>query len=61
MRIERGQHAVDRALDQLIVLDLIGVTVAHDLEHIAEQVELLVGLGRVRRGGRRRRRTDILM
>jgi hypothetical protein len=52
MRIERGQHSVDRAFDQLIVLDLIGVIVAHQLEHVAEQVELLVGLGCVRRGGR---------
>ncbi len=48
MRVERGQHAVDRALDQRVVLDVVDIAVAHQLEHITEQVELLVGLLGVR-------------
>jgi hypothetical protein len=52
MRIERGQHAVDRAFDQRVVADVVDIVAAHLLEHVAEQVELLVGLGRVGRSGR---------
>ena len=48
MRVERGQHAVDRAFDQRVVLDFVDIAVAHQLEHIAEQVELLVGVLGVR-------------
>ena len=51
VRIERGQHAVDRAFDQRVVGDVVDIFGAHPLEHVAEQVELLVGLGRVRRRG----------
>jgi hypothetical protein len=51
MRIERGQHAVDRGLDQLLVVRRLDVVVADALEHLAEQVELLIGVGG--RGGLR--------
>ena len=51
VRVERGQHAVDRALDQRVVGDVVDIVRAHQLEHVAEQVELLVGLGVVRRRG----------
>ena len=40
MRVERGQHAVDRRLDQLLVADLLDIFGAHPLEHVAEQLEL---------------------
>ena len=45
MRIERGQHAVDRRLDQLLVVRRLDVVVADALEHLAEQVELFIGAG----------------
>ncbi len=50
MRIERGQHAVDRRLDQICVIGLLDIVGADALEHVAEQIELPVGVGR-RRGG----------
>ncbi len=45
MRIEPGEHAVDRRFDQLGVLGLLDVVGAHPLEHVAEQAELPVGVG----------------
>ena len=48
MRVERGQHAVDRGLDQLLVGHIRDVVRAHPFEHVAEQVEQAVGIGRVR-------------
>ena len=54
MRVEPGQHAVDRVLDQLAVVRLLDVVGAHALEHVAEQIELPVGVG----GGRLGARTD---
>ena len=52
MRIEPGQHAVDRGLDQLLIVRLLDVVGAHALEHVAEQIELPIGV-RGRRFGRR--------
>jgi hypothetical protein len=49
MRVEARQHAVDGAFDELGVLRLLDVVGAHPLEHVAEQVELTVGVGRARR------------
>src|SRR6185312_15619327 len=46
MRIEPGEHAVDRGFDQLAVVRLLHVVGAHALEHVAEQIELSVGIGR---------------
>ena len=48
MRIESGQHAVDRRFDQLAVVGLFHVVGPHALEHVAEQAELAIGIG----GGR---------
>jgi hypothetical protein len=45
MRIERGQHAVDRRLDQVGFVDLLDILRADALEDVAEQVELLVDRG----------------
>ena len=45
MRIERGQHAVDRRFDQLGLVRLLDVVRADLLEHVAEQAELAIGLG----------------
>ena len=42
MRIQMRQHPVDRALDQLLVLDLLDIGGADALEDVAEEVELLV-------------------
>ncbi len=41
MRIEAGQHALDRRLDELFVRDLLDIVLAHPLEHVAEQFKLL--------------------
>ena len=45
VRIERGQHAVDRRFDQHRVVGLLDVVGAHPLQHVAEEVELTVELG----------------
>ena len=45
MRVEPGQHAVDGRFDQLGVVRLLDVVGAHALEHVAEQIELPVGVG----------------
>ncbi len=42
MRVERRQHAVDRRLDHLLVVRLLGVVVAHLVEHFGEERELVV-------------------
>src|SRR5438128_607713 len=52
--IETVEHAVDRLLDQLGVIRLLDVVGAHALEHVAEQIELPVGVG----GGRLRARAE---
>ena len=56
MRIEPVEHAVDRLLDQLGVVRLLDVVGAHALEHVAEQIELPVGVGgrRLRAGAEER-------
>ena len=57
MRVERGEHAVDRGLDQLLGLDLLDILGADAFEDVAEQVELfvdrcdLLGLLRDQRAG----------
>src|SRR5439155_5137533 len=56
MRIERGQHAINRALDQRLVADIVNIIRPHELENVAEQVELLIRFRGVRRSG-----ADILM
>jgi len=45
MRVERGEHAVDRTLDEDVVVDLFDIVAADALEHGHEVVELLVGRG----------------
>ena len=44
MRIEAGQHAADRGFDQLAVVGLLDIVAAHPLEHVAEQIELAIGV-----------------
>jgi len=46
MRVERGQHAVDRGLDQGLGLDLLDILRADALEDVAEKIELLVDIAR---------------
>ena len=50
MRIERGEHAVDRGLDELGLVRALDVVRADLLEHVAEEAELTIGFG----GGRDR-------
>ncbi len=45
MRIEAGQHAVDRRFDELAVVGLLHVVRPQPLEHVAEQAELAIGIG----------------
>ena len=49
MRIERGDHAVDGAFDQLGIVGLLDIAALDPLEHVAEQIELGIGVG-ARRG-----------
>ena len=44
MRIKRGQHAGDRGLDQLAVVDIVDIALAHALEDVTEKPELPVGI-----------------
>src|SRR6266571_6508382 len=48
MRIEPGQHAVDRGFDQLAVVRLLDIVGTHPFEHVSEQAELPIGVGRRR-------------
>ncbi len=50
VRIQRGQHAVDRRLDQLLVVDRRHILVLDRGQHVAEQLQHAegLGLGRVR-------------
>src|SRR3546814_12093377 len=52
MRIERGEHAVDRRLDHLLVADLLDIFPPDALEDLAEEVELPVGVPPVVGDGR---------
>ena len=45
MRIERGDHAVDGAFHQLGIVGLLDIAGLDPLEHVAEQIELGVGVG----------------
>lgn len=45
MRIERGQHAVDGALDQFVLLGRSDILRAHALKYIAENGKLPIGRG----------------
>ena len=45
MGIERGQHAVDRRLDQFAFVGLLDIIGADFLEDVAEQIELAIGVG----------------
>ena len=51
MRVERREHAVDRALDQGVVVDLVDILRLHPLIDAHERLELLV-IGGVRGGER---------
>jgi hypothetical protein len=42
VRIKPGQRAVDRPFEQLAVVRLLGVIAANTLEHIAEQVRVVL-------------------
>ena len=44
MRIERGDHAVDGAFHQLGIVGLLDIAGTNPLEHVAEQVELRIGI-----------------
>src|SRR5215467_4048902 len=48
MRIEPGQHAVDRRFNEFAVVGLFHIVRPHALEYVAEQAQLPVGIG----GGR---------
>ena len=43
MRIERGQHAVDGALDQFLLVGLGDVLRADPFEYVTKDAELLIG------------------
>ena len=43
MRIETGDHAAHRILEQLVIIDVIDVVALHALEYLGEQVRLFPG------------------
>ena len=51
MRVERAEHAVDRRLDELLLVRLLDIIGADFLENIAEEIEIAIG---IRGGGARR-------
>jgi hypothetical protein len=51
MRVEGREHAVDGILHQRLLVDRLDIVAADSLEHVAEQVELLVELALVGRLG----------
>ena len=51
MRIERSDHAVDRAFDQLGVVGLLDIVGPDPLEYLAEQIELRIGVDTGRSAG----------
>ena len=60
MRIEAGQHAADGGFDQLAVVGLLDIVAADALEHVAEQIELAIGVrGRGTRGRSHEHRTGL--
>ena len=42
VRVERGEHAVDGALDQLLGVDLLDVVLLDDRQDVGERLEVLV-------------------
>jgi len=42
--VEAGEHAVDRVLDQVLVVDRVDVVAMHPLQHVAEQGQQAVGV-----------------
>ena len=56
MRVEGRQHAVDRRLDHLLVVRLLGVIVAHFVEHFAQTARACRSCWSRRRAARRARR-----
>jgi hypothetical protein len=52
MRIKRGDHAIDGALDQFGVVGLLDIIGPDALEHVAEQIQLRIGVGAGSRAGR---------
>ncbi len=55
MRIEAGDHAVDRGVDELAVIHRADIFGTHRLEGVAEEIELAIGVHVV---GAARRRQD---
>ena len=58
MRVERGQHALDGGADQRLLVGCIDIFGADAVEHLTEEIEVLidlVGAARMLRVGRRRR------
>src|SRR5947209_13650059 len=51
MRVERGQHAVDGILHQRLLVDRLDIVATDALQHVAEQIELLVELALVAASG----------
>ena len=51
MRVERGEHPFQGGIDQLLGIDRHDIVLLDDGQHIAEQLQLLVGI-RARREGR---------
>jgi hypothetical protein len=52
VRVKRGEHAVDGALDQFLLAGALDIVCAQLLEYVTEKAELPVCLGRSGRGMR---------
>jgi hypothetical protein len=46
VRIEAGEHAIDRSFDQFAVVRSFDVIGADALKNVAKQIQLPVGIGR---------------
>ncbi len=50
MRVELHQHAVDGVGDELLVVGLVDILLAHALEHLAKKLKILINLRTCRDG-----------
>src|SRR3546814_5682379 len=44
MRIKAGQHAIDRTLDQRLIIDLVDIVATYTLKHVHKLIERAIAI-----------------